>query len=391
MVKIFIGNLANDTTIKELRALFEKYGTVNDCDILKNFGFVHMSSMADAEEAIKNLHQTELNGWAMNVELSKGKPRASAKLHVTNLSEEVTTEQLWAQFEEFGPVLECDIVKTYAFVHMARMEDALEAINKLDNKAFQGKLMKVQMSTSRLRTAAGMGDYKGCYVCGKQGHWWKSCPNDDSDGARSESSWFPPHLMASPPAADYRSSSAYSQASYSGRLPPPPPPPPPPRFSSYGSNQGGWYASRAAGSYADRSEVYSRNHLYSSVNYYDKYRAHYGSSQMEKRYLSYIPPPPPPTSSLSKLTSSTNPYDHRPLAPSSSASMYYTREPITHAPSSSSSSAAVYYTREPITQAPSSSTSYILERKRLSPQPASRSSYPALRPKDPYAQRYAPY
>lgn len=140
MVKLFIGNLANVTTVEEVRALFEKYGKVTECDILKNFGFVHMSSMAEAEEAIKNLHQKELNHWVMNVELSKGKPKPSAKLHVTNIADGVTTEQLRAKFEEFGPVLECDFVKSYAFVHMEKMEDALEAISKLDSKAFQGKL-----------------------------------------------------------------------------------------------------------------------------------------------------------------------------------------------------------------------------------------------------------
>lgn len=140
MVKLFIGNLTNNTTVEELRELFEKYGTVTECDIVKNFGFVHMSSMSEAEEAIKNLHQMELHGWNMNVELSKGRPRACTKLHVTNLGEDVSTEQLRAKFEEFGPVVECDIVKNYAFVHMERIEDAMEAISKMDNKAFKGEL-----------------------------------------------------------------------------------------------------------------------------------------------------------------------------------------------------------------------------------------------------------
>lgn len=141
MVKIFIGNLACNTTAEELRELFEKYGKVTECDVVKNYGFVHMSAMADAEKAIENLHQHELHGWRMNVELSKGRPKSTTKLHVSNINPDVTTEMLRVRFEEFGPVVECDIVKDYAFIHMEQVEDAMEAISKLDNTAFKGELL----------------------------------------------------------------------------------------------------------------------------------------------------------------------------------------------------------------------------------------------------------
>uniref|UniRef100_A0A3Q3XEM5 RNA-binding protein 14 n=1 Tax=Mola mola TaxID=94237 RepID=A0A3Q3XEM5_MOLML len=137
MVKIFIGNLSCSATAEELRELFEKYGKVSECDIVKNYGFVHMNSVSEAEEAIQNLNQYELHGWRMNVEMSKGRPKSTTKLHVSNLGEGVTSDILRAKFEEFGPVVECDIVKDYAFIHMERMEDAMEAIEKMDNTAFK--------------------------------------------------------------------------------------------------------------------------------------------------------------------------------------------------------------------------------------------------------------
>lgn len=140
MVKIFIGNLACNATPEELRELFEKYGKVSECDIVKNYGFVHMNNMSEAEEAIQNLHQHQLHGWRMNVEMSKGRPKSTTKLHVSNLGEGVTSEVLRAKFEDFGSVVECDIVKDCAFIHMERMEDAMEAIDKLDNTAFKGEL-----------------------------------------------------------------------------------------------------------------------------------------------------------------------------------------------------------------------------------------------------------
>ncbi|XP_056156257.1 RNA-binding protein 4.1-like isoform X1 [Lampris incognitus] len=380
MVKIFVGNLASSTTVEELRELFTQYGKITECDIVKNYGFVHMNNMTEAEEAIRNLHHHELNGERMNVEMSKGRPKSTTKLHVSNLGEGATSDDLRTKFEEFGTVVECDIVKDYAFVHMERVEDAMEAISKLDNTAFKGKLMNVQLSTSRLRTAPGMGDQTGCYVCGRQGHWSKDCPvgrnGSHSDGMMGRSNRVLPrgppgygrggYGMARVPGSEYIGGSAYSRASYLSGLPPPP------RRLSYGAEMGDRYANRAAGSYIDRDRYNS------SVDYYEKYRARpYGTSYFEERRLSYFPPPPPPSSSLSRLSSSIDPYDRRTLPPPSSAT-----------------AAAAYYARDrsPIRRVPVTSASYTYEHSPISTVSGTRSSsYGAVRAKDTYAARYTPY
>ena len=138
MVKPFIGNLPREATEQEIRSPFEQYGKVLECDIIKNYGFVHIEDKMVAKDAIQSLHHYKLHGMNVSVEASKNKSKTSTKLHVGNISPTCTNKELRAKFEEYGPVIECDIVKDYAFVHMERAEDAVEAIRGLDNTELQG-------------------------------------------------------------------------------------------------------------------------------------------------------------------------------------------------------------------------------------------------------------
>lgn len=42
--KIFIGNLSDKSTNSDIKPLFEKYGKVVECDVVKNYGFVVSSA-----------------------------------------------------------------------------------------------------------------------------------------------------------------------------------------------------------------------------------------------------------------------------------------------------------------------------------------------------------
>jgi len=74
-IKIFLGNLSSDTSSDAIRPLFEKYGEVAECDVLKNFGFVHMTNKGDANKAIAQLDGYSVDGKNIRVELSTGKGR----------------------------------------------------------------------------------------------------------------------------------------------------------------------------------------------------------------------------------------------------------------------------------------------------------------------------
>lgn len=110
-VKLFVGNLALDTTQEELSAIFEPYGQVVSCSVLRQFAFVHLQGEGAADRAVRELNGREFRGRNLVVEESRGRPLHSTKVFVGNLSGMCTTEDLKQLFQTFGKVLECDKVK----------------------------------------------------------------------------------------------------------------------------------------------------------------------------------------------------------------------------------------------------------------------------------------
>ncbi|KAK6323253.1 hypothetical protein J4Q44_G00055920 [Coregonus suidteri] len=73
-VKLHVANVEKGSD-DELRTLFEEYGTVTECAIIKNFAFIHMSNSDEAKDAIKGLDNTDFQGKRIHVQMSKSRPR----------------------------------------------------------------------------------------------------------------------------------------------------------------------------------------------------------------------------------------------------------------------------------------------------------------------------
>ena len=79
--KLFVGSLPWSVNDEELKETFEKHGTVVSAKVItdrdtrrsRGFGFVEMENQDDAQNAIKALNNSELNG--RNIVVNEAKSR----------------------------------------------------------------------------------------------------------------------------------------------------------------------------------------------------------------------------------------------------------------------------------------------------------------------------
>jgi len=81
--KLYVGNLPYETGESELQELFSRAGAVEKVTVVRDmatgrargFGFVEMSSDADAQKAINELHEYQLGGRGLTV--NEARPKMS--------------------------------------------------------------------------------------------------------------------------------------------------------------------------------------------------------------------------------------------------------------------------------------------------------------------------
>jgi RNA recognition motif-containing protein len=79
--KLYVGNLAYGVTSSDLQQMFEEFGTVQSAQVImdrgsgrsKGFGFVEMSSDAEAQKAIDALNGKNVDG--RNLTVNEARPR----------------------------------------------------------------------------------------------------------------------------------------------------------------------------------------------------------------------------------------------------------------------------------------------------------------------------
>ena len=85
--KLYVGGLPYSVTEEQLQELFSAHGTVGSARVIsdkytgqsRGFGFVDMSSSAEAQQAIKALHGSQLSGRTLIVNEARPQEQRSER------------------------------------------------------------------------------------------------------------------------------------------------------------------------------------------------------------------------------------------------------------------------------------------------------------------------
>ncbi|KAJ1369664.1 hypothetical protein KIN20_031176 [Parelaphostrongylus tenuis] len=75
MVKLFVGNLADTVDSTKLKQVFQQFTKVTECDVVKNYAFVHIED-DDVQSIISRLNGYTLEGKNIHIQLSTSKLRS---------------------------------------------------------------------------------------------------------------------------------------------------------------------------------------------------------------------------------------------------------------------------------------------------------------------------
>ena len=164
---IFIKNLHPDIDNKTLHDTFSSFGNILSCKIAtdangnsRGFGFVHYDNAESANEAIENVNGMLLNDLEVYVGPHILKKDRESKwqelienytnIYVKNFSLEWSKEDLEKLFTPFGKITsfylasdEAGKSRGFAFINYENHEDAVKAVEALNNKDFDGKVLYV--------------------------------------------------------------------------------------------------------------------------------------------------------------------------------------------------------------------------------------------------------
>ncbi|CAA2967291.1 28 kDa ribonucleo, chloroplastic-like [Olea europaea subsp. europaea] len=175
--KVYVGNLPFDVDSEKLAQLLEQAGVVEISEVIYNretdqsrgFGFVTMSTVAEAEKAVEMFHRYDLNGRFLIV--NKAAPRGSRpertprvfepayRIYVGNLPWSVDDGQLEQVFSEHGKVVSARVVydresgrsRGFGFVTMSSESEMNDAIANLDGQSLDGRVIRVNIAEERAR------------------------------------------------------------------------------------------------------------------------------------------------------------------------------------------------------------------------------------------------
>ncbi|KNZ71804.1 Polyadenylate-binding protein, cytoplasmic and nuclear [Termitomyces sp. J132] len=180
---LYVKNLDTEVTQEEFEQLFSKYGTITSALVSvdqegksKGFGFVNFEKHDEAQKAVDELHDSDFKGKKLFVsraqkkaereeELRKSYEQAKLEklnkyqgvnLYLKNLEDDIDDDKLRAEFESFGTVTSCKVMrddkgvsKGFGFVCFSSPDEATKAVAEMNNKIVGTKPLYVSLAQRR--------------------------------------------------------------------------------------------------------------------------------------------------------------------------------------------------------------------------------------------------
>ncbi|KAF8320124.1 polyadenylate binding protein [Clavulina sp. PMI_390] len=177
---LYIKNISEDVTEEDFQELLSKYGSITSILLVrdedgknKGFGFVNFEKHEEAQQAVDELHDIDFKGKNLFVtraqkktereeELRRSYEQARAEkqskyqnvnLYVKNLDDDVDDDKLRAEFEAFGTITSCKVMrdekgisKGFGFVCYSSPDDASKAVNEMNTRIIGTKPLYVTIA-----------------------------------------------------------------------------------------------------------------------------------------------------------------------------------------------------------------------------------------------------
>ncbi|KAF8910978.1 hypothetical protein CPB84DRAFT_1723164 [Gymnopilus junonius] len=180
---LYVKNIDPELSQEEFEKLFTQFGNVTSALISvdeegksKGFGFVNFENHEEAQKAVDELHDKEINGRKLFVsraqkkaereeelrrqyeqaKLEKLSKYQGVNLYIKNLEDDVDDDKLRAEFEVFGTVTSCKVMrddkgtsKGFGFVCFSTPDEATKAVAEMNNKMIGSKPLYVSLAQRR--------------------------------------------------------------------------------------------------------------------------------------------------------------------------------------------------------------------------------------------------
>ncbi|KAI4817801.1 hypothetical protein KUCAC02_011177 [Chaenocephalus aceratus] len=170
---IFIKNLDKSIDNKALYDTFSAFGNILSCKVVcdengsKGYGFVHFETQEAAERAIEKMNGMLLNDRKVFVGRFKSRKEREAELgarareftnvYVKNFGEDMDEEKLRDVFSKYGQAMSIRVMtdesgksRGFGFVSFDRHEDAQQAVDEMNGKEYNGKLIYVGRAQKKM-------------------------------------------------------------------------------------------------------------------------------------------------------------------------------------------------------------------------------------------------